>query len=59
MYNCNTNATILPAAIASLIVGVEQADQPMDVGANSNGHAAADFLSLIKVRKPTPSLRTR
>ncbi|KAF9292012.1 hypothetical protein BGZ88_006611 [Linnemannia elongata] len=40
----------IPAGLLPTTVGVEQADQPMDVGANNNGHAAADFLSLIKER---------
>ncbi|KAF9544768.1 hypothetical protein EC957_011672 [Mortierella hygrophila] len=40
----------IPAGLLPTTVGVEQTDQPMDVSANNNGHAAADFLSLIKER---------
>ncbi|KAG0275488.1 Transcriptional regulatory protein sin3 [Linnemannia gamsii] len=46
-----TQATI-PAGLPSTTVDVEQTNQQqsMDVDANNNGHAAADFLSLIKER---------
>ncbi|KAK3806613.1 MAG: hypothetical protein JOS17DRAFT_582596 [Linnemannia elongata] len=40
----------IPADLLPTTVGVEQTNQPMDVSANNNGHAAADFLSLIKER---------
>lgn len=56
MDNFNANQFFLSdSSLLISIVGVEQPNQQqsMDVDANNNGHAAADFLSLIKVCSPT------